>query len=1066
MKMRNTGKNKSGILILLLVIAFLIYGKECIAQDDNPFVIPDAQTHEEAIFEFRYTNYISGSIIVYYYKGEIYLPFDELITKLKIFHTTDFENKIYEGYFIQKDSTFTIDFIKGQAKYRDSLIYFEENEFLMAALDVYVLPSVFKKVFDLDFDVSMNNLKINLNSMVELPILTEIKRKLTYSFLNQDRKSMAEKELPLLFDRNFMFLNGGVLQYNLQYSKGGHYSYGTTTGLEILGGDMTLNLNGSYSVETKISDYNYNYRWRYFISDNPYLSQIYVGQLSGGGFRTSNLSMPAFTGIQITNEQTKLPTFFSDFTFEDQIDPFWEVELYQNGQLVDHQVSDEQGYYKFILPVDYGQSNIEIRYYGPNGEYEAKQEVINIPTQFLRPGEIRYAIGAGQMPSMEKELFEYAGGSLNFGLTHWMSNTSSISYNIYSKKIDVATSLSFKAADNIFSSINFVPEQYTDLNTNMWFTEFGSYSISWKRYLNNSQSYKTGMRHQFRLRTTLPRLANLPFNLSINATRNQTVGISSNMVTANMSMNLRPINLSSYYTISFTQDKENKIDNIFQMISTNLMYSIPWMNKLSEHLGPASISLGTGYNITNNQFQMLTLNYGQSLSNWLSFSGGLSKSLTYSDAPISYNVGLRLNLPQFRSSTTGRGSGVGELFYTQEIEGTLGFVPSQGEFIIANPSIRSSVASSAANIRVFLDENGNEVYDSGEQLVPGINAYIPEASANRRSVGGMLQFYNLIPYNRYNVYIRTDQIKNPLWIPEFTEFSFIADPNVYKPIDIPCYAGAVIEGRVAKVVKDSAYEQAGVKVHVMKSDSSFYQQIPVFSDGSFYFMGVPPGEYTAWVDSTQLAILDLEYPEKVKDFKVEKTTEGTFVEGLDFDLFLKGAKVYDVAQKEDDDIPGDLVVPDSLKDEMKEEVEASIEQKESGHAENIPQEVKVSAKEDSLAAIIIPNEPKLLFYNKAKDYKITDEMKEYLEMVIAYMKIHQDAELAIIGHTDNFGSLDATMEKSKQRANEISEYLQNKGIEKYRLFPRGQGSLSPISRNTTPEGRRANRRVEIKVIRK
>ena len=69
--------------------------------------------------------------------------------------------------------------------------------------------------------------------------------------------------------------------------------------------------------------------------------------------------------------------------------------------------------------------------------------------------------------------------------------------------------------------------------------------------------------------------------------------------------------------------------------------------------------------------------------------------------------------------------------------------------------------------------------------------------------------------------------------------------------------------------------------------------------------------------------------------------------------------------------------------------------------------------------------------------------------------------LALVGHSDNVGSLDSNIDLSRRRAEAVRDRLiEQYGIAPDRLEAQGAGYLAPIASNLTAEGRDANRRVE------
>ena len=89
-----------------------------------------------------------------------------------------------------------------------------------------------------------------------------------------------------------------------------------------------------------------------------------------------------------------------------------------------------------------------------------------------------------------------------------------------------------------------------------------------------------------------------------------------------------------------------------------------------------------------------------------------------------------------------------------------------------------------------------------------------------------------------------------------------------------------------------------------------------------------------------------------------------------------------------------------------------------------------------------------------------------LERVVAFMKLNPRVVIQISGHTDNTGNKAQKVELSRRRALAVQEYLVKKGIMEIRTRVKGYGMYRPIASNSTPEGRRKNRRVEFEVINK
>jgi outer membrane protein OmpA-like peptidoglycan-associated protein len=83
-----------------------------------------------------------------------------------------------------------------------------------------------------------------------------------------------------------------------------------------------------------------------------------------------------------------------------------------------------------------------------------------------------------------------------------------------------------------------------------------------------------------------------------------------------------------------------------------------------------------------------------------------------------------------------------------------------------------------------------------------------------------------------------------------------------------------------------------------------------------------------------------------------------------------------------------------------------------------------------------------------------------LDKLINVLNKYPDTDIKILGHTDNKGTAEYNQGLSERRANSVSGYLRNHGINSGRISTKGMGENDPIASNDTEEGRSQNRRVE------
>ncbi|WP_282152289.1 OmpA family protein [Ruegeria atlantica] len=84
-----------------------------------------------------------------------------------------------------------------------------------------------------------------------------------------------------------------------------------------------------------------------------------------------------------------------------------------------------------------------------------------------------------------------------------------------------------------------------------------------------------------------------------------------------------------------------------------------------------------------------------------------------------------------------------------------------------------------------------------------------------------------------------------------------------------------------------------------------------------------------------------------------------------------------------------------------------------------------------------------------------------LKLVAEFLDKNPNIRLALVGHTDDTGALDANISVSTGRAQAVrARLIEVHGIAADRVEARGIGYLAPLTSNATPEGRDLNRRVE------
>jgi outer membrane protein OmpA-like peptidoglycan-associated protein len=103
------------------------------------------------------------------------------------------------------------------------------------------------------------------------------------------------------------------------------------------------------------------------------------------------------------------------------------------------------------------------------------------------------------------------------------------------------------------------------------------------------------------------------------------------------------------------------------------------------------------------------------------------------------------------------------------------------------------------------------------------------------------------------------------------------------------------------------------------------------------------------------------------------------------------------------------------------------------------------------------------FYFESSSDRLTVEAIEVLDDISSVLSQYPYTEIFIEGHADSSGNQLKNKNLSEMRAKAVALYFKAHDVTADRLAIAGYGATRPIDSNRTPEGRRRNRRVLVKI---
>lgn len=103
-------------------------------------------------------------------------------------------------------------------------------------------------------------------------------------------------------------------------------------------------------------------------------------------------------------------------------------------------------------------------------------------------------------------------------------------------------------------------------------------------------------------------------------------------------------------------------------------------------------------------------------------------------------------------------------------------------------------------------------------------------------------------------------------------------------------------------------------------------------------------------------------------------------------------------------------------------------------------------------------------YFDTEKYNINSKSQTTLNKLADIFKEYPQSNILVEGHTDNTGSDSYNLTLSKNRAQAVTGYLVDNGIDRGRFTTKWYGESQPKYDNSTADGRSKNRRVELAIV--
>jgi hypothetical protein len=869
-------------IYLGLIFFVLITSQSTFAQKE-----PDG----EVLLNFNYPA-IGNVYLTGVFFGEVaYLPLGEVLSLLYIPAEKTASGKGLQGAFPSKNDDWVIDPITNEFTIKRKSGKLDADRYYIGELDLFLHPDYFQEVFGITFTVNTYALSVRMKSTNPLPIEERQKRESIRQQL-QNRQNKGETLAPLRYARERKTLALGVLDYNLNYTKTNsenNLGMSFNAGMELLGGDLQGTYQGNYNEGNLLSNFA-GLRWRYVLPGglqperNVGLASISVGQVSTTSF-TNGANL---LGVSITNNPVIPRLELDSFVIDGTTAPDSEVELLIGGQLVDFTRADEVGYYRFNAPVTYGTVRLSTRIYTPSGEVIIQDRQIQVPFSFLPKGFVGYNFQAGipqfRSDSLGRGIVTHA--DVAYGLTSAVTIRAGVDQgDIFGdQKVYPVFGLSARIFQQYLLNIDALPDRYYRATGSVFYTTNTSINAQYTEYNPNSPLNFRGQLRDANLNTFFPLKIFGKFGgFRLTGERiwfDSGKGVNNYQVDFNTQINRVVFRVNYRGGRRGILISENPTQNQFGLATTSLTYTLPRTPGIPVYVRGLFLRGQYRYSTLLKRSESISLLLSQTLFKTGRFTMGYDRQLALNQSQ--FQIGFLIDFNSLRASSqfSKRTEGYSA---QQSFSGSLAYEPV-GKTLI--PSNRDQITRSGVTVRLFVDTNENERYDEGEEIVPAKAVRLDRSANILLGSDGLLRITQLQSYWKYRLDIDIAALPNPNLAPKLKSFSFVAEPNRFRAIDIPLYQTGVIDGVVFLEKDGESQGQGGLRLILLKEGETEGEVIRTFSDGGYYSYGLLPGKYTLEVDPKQLEFMQASSNPGKLEFEIKALADGDYLEEMNIILTI------------------------------------------------------------------------------------------------------------------------------------------------------------------------------------
>ena len=590
---------------------------------------------------------------------------------------------------------------------------------------------------------------------------------------------------------------------------------------------------------------------------------VQVGSVPAPGIPNIAFGSAIGNGVHISNRTLGQPLRSDRHTFQGDLPPGWDVELYFNGALAGLQQSRPDGRYSFDdQPLIYGFNEFRLVFHGPLGQVRIERHAFLIEQSMLAPGEIVYSVTALR----DDDGRGRAAAQLEWGLGSHLSASAGVARVPVGGQERNYAELGLQA---YFKRV-IVSGAVARSNDGGALAQAGVRTRVGQIALNASRTHTRAFTSDFYQSTADPvrlrdevradgMLAGLP--VSLYARRDRLESSATNLELAGR--------VSAYrYGTAFS--------NALRWQSLAGQKHADGMLQASRRVAGVGVSGQLHYGLEpDTALSSITLAADKYLAAGYMVNAGVSR--TFTDPHYRFSAGLNKSLGSFGLGVSGYYSSRGDYGLGLQLFLALGQDPRSKRWLADAAPMAGSGAASA---RVFVDRNRNGVMDGDDAPVAGAGFVVNGGALPiRTDAQGLAWLGRLSPNQHADIGIDGATLEDPQWLARKPGLRIVPRAGKVSELDFAVEVTGEIDGTAFQMSHGARRPAGGLDVELVDADNKVAAATGTTADGYYVLAGVAPGAYRLRLAPAQLAKLKLACAVL---HQVVMNEDGTFINGKDF----------------------------------------------------------------------------------------------------------------------------------------------------------------------------------------